>query len=77
MAQAGDYSQQLHYEVETEVRRILNEAFAEAVRLLTRDKEKMMPMIKYLEEVDETILGDKWLELCGRPPLEDPSKRKG
>ncbi len=77
MAQAGDYSQRLHYEVETEVRRILNDAFAEAVRLLTRDKQKMMPMIKYLEEVDETILGDKWLQLCGRPPLEDPSKRKG
>lgn len=71
MAQNCDYSQQLHYEVETEIRRILNEAFAEAVKLLTRDKEKMMPMIKYLHEVDETILGDKWLELAGRPPLKD------
>ncbi len=76
MAQQCDYSQTLHYEIETEVRRILNDAFKEAVELLTRDKEKLMPMIDYLENVDETILGDKWLELAGRPPLEDPRAKK-
>lgn len=76
MAQQCDYSQALHTEVETEIRRILNDAFKEAVELLTRDKEKLMPMIKYLEEVDETILGDKWLELCGRPPLDHGEKKK-
>lgn len=55
-------SSQLQYEIECEVRRILNECYQETVKVLERDKKTMQPLIDRLFE-RETVLGPEFNEL--------------
>ena len=70
-----NYSEAIAYSIDKEVKRIMDECHAEAVRLLTENMDKLVLIAETLKE-RETIQADEFKALMEGRTLEDLDKQK-